>query len=117
MTLGRKEVRREGERERESEGGRKGGRKEDRNKGRRKNRQVNNWQNSGIRKKSALNKTLAYAFYNRVPYHARTMVTKGWCEVRCFLEGVRKAFTQIVTVCFHKVILHLFTTDYSITTT
>lgn len=61
MTLGRKEVKREGERERESEGGRKGGRKEDRNKGRRKNRQVNNWQNSGIRKKSA--------FYMLLPMH------------------------------------------------
>lgn len=54
--------------------------------------------------------------YKYVPYHACTMVTKGWCEVSCFLEGVREAFTQLVTVCFHKVILHLFTTDNSITT-
>ena len=53
--------------------------------------------------------------YKYVPYHACTVITKGWCEVRCFLKGVRKAFTQLQTVCFYKVILHLFTTDNSIT--
>lgn len=54
--------------------------------------------------------------YKRFPYHACTMITKGWCEVRRFLKGMWKAFTQLVTVCFYKVILHLFATDNSITT-
>lgn len=51
-----------------------------------------------------------------IPYHARTVVTKGWCEVRCLLKAVREALTQLMTICFHKVILHLFTADYAITT-
>ena len=57
----------------------------------------------------------------RIVYHKRgsylpsTVITKGCREVSGFLKIMWKFCTEFTTVCFHKVIYHLLTTDYTIT--
>lgn len=43
------------------------------------------------------------------------MITVGWSKVCSFLKVMRKAFTQFMAVCFHKITFHLLFTNYTIT--
>ena len=51
----------------------------------------------------------------RFSYQATTVIAVGWSEVRSFLKVMRKAFTQFMAVCFHKITFHLLFTNYTIT--
>ena len=51
----------------------------------------------------------------RFSYQATTVITVGWSEVCSFLKVMRKAFTQFMAVCFHKITFHVLFTNDTIT--